>query len=894
MPPPPPYAVGGHDAASPLMNGPHAPPGQDRPGGPGPSDGGVGEHYQPQQPQQAVGPETAQPPAYATPESGYVPPWDPAPHAGDPAAPAAPAQPAPPVHGPRPQPEGDRPWPGGPAPQPPSDTPQTWPGEPRTPSAWPEHAAPPAPPAPPGPYGPASGAQQAWPQDGHPAPDWSQAAAPPYPAPQAPAGPPQAWQAPAPPEAPAFPDPRHPEVRHSGGQQPAPEPESDPGAWGPPVPPTTPHSGPAGGADPTGAPPAFPDEQPEAAGYAPFDDVPEPEPLPPLESAPAEYASAGGPHDLAADEEPTPDRSVAETTAEGPSVDPMADPTVDPTVDPALDAAAVPAEEAPQGAPLPSEERTDQVGQESASPVEPTDPTDPTEPTEPTEADAHAPAPQGSPSGPQVPPHLPNGQSAPSQQAPHGPEQPQPYPPYPGPQQHPHPPQPGPPPGHGYTGPQQPYPAQPHTGPQAPGPHPQGPPPQAPYPGRQGRPGPHAPPGPGGHPHTGPQQPGPSSAGPPQGYATGGQVPMGPNAPWGPQQQGPPGFPGPPGAPGAHGPQTSAMPHPDAAHPFQYRAHIVGDGEGQQGAGETSDMLDADSLVRNRPKPQAKGWRKVVQSATFGLVNPGESANEVRRRELTARATTHVAGGHHRVAVLSLKGGVGKTTTTVALGSMLASLRGDRVLAVDANPDRGTLSDKVRLQTAATIRDLLNERDTIRRYADIRGFTSQAASRLEILASDRDPAVSEAFSEEDYRQVTRILEHYYSICLTDCGTGLLHSAMRGVLGLADQVVLVSSASVDGARSASATLDWLEAHEYGYLVRGAVVVLSMVRTDGKSTIDLDRLEQHFASRCRAVVRVPWDPHLEEGAEVDLDRLHPSTRDAYLQLAATVGEAFAWPR
>ncbi|WDZ91083.1 MinD/ParA family protein [Nocardiopsis sp. HUAS JQ3] len=309
---------------------------------------------------------------------------------------------------------------------------------------------------------------------------------------------------------------------------------------------------------------------------------------------------------------------------------------------------------------------------------------------------------------------------------------------------------------------------------------------------------------------------------------------------------------------------------------------------------QTSDALNAATLVRNRRQGPSGGWRRAVHAATLGLVNPGESAKVLRQRELVARASTPVAAGHHRVAVLSLKGGVGKTTTTVALGATLASLRGDRVLAVDANPDRGTLSDKVRLETAATIRDLLNERHLVSRYADIRGFTSQAPSRLEILASDRDPAVSEAFSDADYREVARIVEHFYSICITDCGTGLLHSAMRGVLGLADQVVLVSSASVDGARSASATLDWLEAHGHGGLVRDAVVVLSMVRSDSKSSVDLNRLEEHFSGRCRDVVRVPWDGHLEEGAEVDLERLAPATRDAYLQLAASVGEAFAWQR
>jgi hypothetical protein len=58
--------------------------------------------------------------------------------------------------------------------------------------------------------------------------------------------------------------------------------------------------------------------------------------------------------------------------------------------------------------------------------------------------------------------------------------------------------------------------------------------------------------------------------------------------------------------------------------------------------------------------------------------------------------------------------------------------------------------------------------------------------------------------------------------------------------------------------------------------------------------MERLEQHFAARSRAVVRIPYDPHLEEGAEVDLLQLHRATADAYLALAAEVGDGFARPR
>jgi MinD-like ATPase involved in chromosome partitioning or flagellar assembly len=309
---------------------------------------------------------------------------------------------------------------------------------------------------------------------------------------------------------------------------------------------------------------------------------------------------------------------------------------------------------------------------------------------------------------------------------------------------------------------------------------------------------------------------------------------------------------------------------------------------------ETSDSLTTESLLHGKRAAPGSGWRRSVYRASGGLLRFGESAAEMRRRDLINRVRTPVAGGHHRVAVLSLKGGVGKTTTAVGLGATLATLRGDRVIAVDANPDRGTLSDKVRLETAATIRDLLNERDQVSRYADVRAFTSQAPSRLEVLASDRDPGVSVAFGADDYSDAAQVLEHFYSICITDCGTGLLHSAMSGVLRLADQIILVSSPSVDGARSASATLDWLEAHNCADLVRNGVVVLSAIRPKSKSSVDLDRLEHHFASRCRAVARIPYDAHLEEGAEIELELLASDTAEAYLALAAVVGDGLAWPR
>jgi MinD-like ATPase involved in chromosome partitioning or flagellar assembly len=306
-----------------------------------------------------------------------------------------------------------------------------------------------------------------------------------------------------------------------------------------------------------------------------------------------------------------------------------------------------------------------------------------------------------------------------------------------------------------------------------------------------------------------------------------------------------------------------------------------------------TDALTPDRLLRGRRTAPEHGWRRLVHRLTRGRVSPPESAAETRRRELVTRVRTPVAGGHHRVAVLSLKGGVGKTTTAVGLGSALASIRGDRVIAVDANPDHGTLSEKVRMETPASVRDLLAEMSGVvsPRYADVRAFTSQSiSSRLEILASARDPALSEAFTAEDYRNAARLLEHFYSICVTDCGTGLLHSAMGAVLELADQVVLVTIPSVASARSASATLDWLEAHGHTRLAQSATVVLSSIRPGRDEGVDTEALRRHFDKRCQAVVSVPYDPHLAQDAEVDVNLLRPGTREAFLTLAATVGDGF----
>ncbi|MEU5388406.1 MinD/ParA family protein, partial [Kitasatospora cineracea] len=289
--------------------------------------------------------------------------------------------------------------------------------------------------------------------------------------------------------------------------------------------------------------------------------------------------------------------------------------------------------------------------------------------------------------------------------------------------------------------------------------------------------------------------------------------------------------------------------------------------------------LSSDRLLRGQPKVQKQSRFQ------FG----GKSAQAGKQQKL--ELIRHPVMTCYRIAVISLKGGVGKTTTTTSLGATLASERQDKVIAIDANPDAGTLGRRIKRQTGATIRDLVTAIPNIRSYMDIRQYTSQDPnSGLEIVANDVDPAVSTTFDDSDYRQVIQVLGQHYPIILTDSGTGLLYSAMRGVLDLADQLIVVATPSVDGASSASTTLDWLSAHGYADLVQRSITVVSGVRETSKM-IKVEDIVAHFQTRCRGVVVVPFDESLAAGAEVNLQMMRPKVRDAYFELATLVGEDIA---
>lgn len=313
---------------------------------------------------------------------------------------------------------------------------------------------------------------------------------------------------------------------------------------------------------------------------------------------------------------------------------------------------------------------------------------------------------------------------------------------------------------------------------------------------------------------------------------------------------------------------------------------------------ETSAMLTADRLIdaksQKRVRQVPEGfWQRLVYEVSLHSLNLGDSA-KVRARKLQDEAIgKKLVGGARFVAVLTRKGGVGKTTITTLLGMALADVRDDRVVAIDANPDRGTLSDRVPKQTRATVRDIIDDAASIKGFTDFSKYVSRDETRLDVIASDTDPLIAEALEEGDYNIVADLCQRYYSIVLTDCGTGIVHSIMKATLDRADAVVIVSGGSVDEARLASETLTWLEANGYSNLVNNAVVAINTA-TQATQLVKLDEIENHFLSRVRASVRIPYDEHLAAGSVVRYSDLNKQTKQAARDLALLVVEGLPTER
>ncbi|WP_246010820.1 MinD/ParA family ATP-binding protein [Nocardia mexicana] len=297
----------------------------------------------------------------------------------------------------------------------------------------------------------------------------------------------------------------------------------------------------------------------------------------------------------------------------------------------------------------------------------------------------------------------------------------------------------------------------------------------------------------------------------------------------------------------------------------------------------SSDLLADIAAARRAQLKSQSGMRGALNKVGFNLgLSPAEQRVENRRGRIRRQLTST-----YQIAVVSVKGGVGRTTVTAALGSTFASLRPDRVVAIDGNPDFGDLPSRTSPHPyGLTLRDLAQSQN-LDAFSAVHSFTSINDSDLAVLASPWNTEATAAMSGHEYAAAVEILRRHYNLVMVDCGTGVLDSVTGAVLHTSDAVVVVTPATVGGVKGAVATLNWLNSHGLQHLIAKSIVAI-VHHQPAKPTVEVDQIEKLFASAQRPTIELPYDPHLAEGGEIDLRLLDKDTLLAFEELAASLAD------
>lgn len=280
-----------------------------------------------------------------------------------------------------------------------------------------------------------------------------------------------------------------------------------------------------------------------------------------------------------------------------------------------------------------------------------------------------------------------------------------------------------------------------------------------------------------------------------------------------------------------------------------------------------------DGLIDGRPAGQNAPRR--LQRFLVSQAERDEAAIERRLRAHPGVTRPNL------VALISPKGGVGKTVSTFVVGNLLAGHLKLRAVAVDANPDFGTLASlapDARLSDR-TLADLLEDADRITTAAAVNPYVSRLPTGLHLLAAPHDASAPP--SPDRYGELAAFLGTFYEVVLLDLGTGVAGPLARFAIGRADQLVLVT------------TPEWvtstivLEALAHLRHDRTTVALNKATNASSARTIE-DRFR---AERLHRAVTIPHDDQLAtmfDTGTYSLDALSHTTRQAIKRLGLAVAE------
>jgi MinD-like ATPase involved in chromosome partitioning or flagellar assembly len=236
------------------------------------------------------------------------------------------------------------------------------------------------------------------------------------------------------------------------------------------------------------------------------------------------------------------------------------------------------------------------------------------------------------------------------------------------------------------------------------------------------------------------------------------------------------------------------------------------------------------------------------------------------------------------VALISPKGGVGKTTSTFITGNLLATHLKLRAIAVDANPDFGTLARLApdHRRAERSLADLLDDADRLKTAAELSPYVSRLPTGLHVLGAPGDAELTASLGPERYGELVAFLATFYEVVLLDLGTGVAGPLARFAIERADQVVLVTTPEWV---TSTVVLDALSHVQHDH----TTVAINKSRP-GSSAVGV--IEDRFrAERLHRAVTIPHDDQLAtmlDSGSYALEALGRRTRLAVKRLGLAVAD------
>jgi MinD-like ATPase involved in chromosome partitioning or flagellar assembly len=231
------------------------------------------------------------------------------------------------------------------------------------------------------------------------------------------------------------------------------------------------------------------------------------------------------------------------------------------------------------------------------------------------------------------------------------------------------------------------------------------------------------------------------------------------------------------------------------------------------------------------------------------------------------------------VAVISPKGGVGKTTISFLLGNLLAAELRMRVVALDANPDlrHAGLAGARRFPLPALAgrpagrfhADRLTGRAAPLRGPPAHRPASPGRARARRGHGPDDPGL--------YSRLLDFLERFYEVVIPDLGTGITDPLAQFAVDRADQTVVITTPEWVTAAGVLGALRYLQL-EQGTLVLNQAPV-------GRHADNREVIEANFRRHAvETSATIPYDDRLR----VMLDAVTYSLRDLKLSTRVPVKE------